>query len=322
MLAKVAGLRVATRRLALAGLVGCLGLAIGLAGCSGTGATPGGGTTNAPTATATATPQPTTCTQVQGFTSASGLTLPNIELPAGAIAPAPTTSFGGTGQYTIKTYTVCVPNNTSDLVVSTGKGPEPLAHLLSFYGWDAWTWETLSNSGDGHEACAGSCFAFNLDNVTTGSFSGAPRFLSLENVTPLANGLVTFTLKLAQAPEPTCGSMFDTADMAVYGHAPEYVLYYAIGGPGASIQMEWPPMTRLVGNSTPSTVGQDLCSAGTAATVKAFMDAQFSSHHATSVACTANGNDCWNLGGTTVTMNITSSGDWMLSMPRPQMPTG
>ena len=162
MLAKVAGLRVATRRLALVGLVGCLSLAIGLAGCGGAGGAPGGGTTNAPTATATATPQPTTCTQVQGFTSASGLTLPNIELPAGAIAPVPTTSFGGTGQYTIKTYTVCVPNTTSDLVVSTGKGPEPLAHLLSFYGWDAWTWETLSNSGDGHEACAGSCFAFNL----------------------------------------------------------------------------------------------------------------------------------------------------------------
>jgi hypothetical protein len=316
MLAKVMGLRVATRRLALVGLVGCLSLAMGLAGCGGAGGTPGGGTTNAPTATATATPQPTTCAQVQGFGGASSLTLPNMELPTGAVAAAPTTSFGGAGQYTIKTYTVCVPKNTSDLIVSTGKGPEPLTHLLAFYGWATWTWETLSVTGDGHEACADSCFAFNVDNAAKGLFSGAPRFLSLDQVTPLANGLVTFTLKLAQAADPACSSMFNTSDMAMYGHAPEYTLYYDFGGPGASIQMEWPPMTRLVGDSAPDVVGQDLCSAGTAASVKAFMDSQFAAHGFTSVACTMNGNDCWKNGATTVTMNITSASDWTLSTPR------
>lgn len=308
------------RKLAHAGLVSCLALAVALAGCAVTGGGSGVGTASAPTATATAaataTSQPTSCAQVQGFAGASSLTLPNMELPSGAIAPAPTTSLGGTGQYTITTYTVCVPNNTTQLIVNTGKGPEPLAHLLSFYGWDTWTWDAIPVSGDGHEACAASCFAFNVDNATKGLFSGAPRFLSLDSVTPLANGLVTFTLTLAQASQPTCASMFDTSDMAVYGHAPEYTVYYDLGGPGASIQMEWPPMTRLVGDSTPSTVGEDLCSAGTAASVKAFMDAQFSAHNATHVACVQNGNDCWTQAGTTVTMNITSSGDWMLSTPR------
>jgi hypothetical protein len=107
--------------------------------------------------------------------------------------------------------------------------------------------------------------------------------------------------------------MFNTSDMATYGHQPEYTLYY---DEGAGIQ--WPPMTRLVGNSAPDVIGQDLCSAGTAASVKAFMDHQFSAAGYTSVTCTLNGNDCWKSGATTVTMNITSAGDWMLAVPRPQ----
>ncbi|HZC07487.1 MAG TPA: hypothetical protein VE338_17765 [Ktedonobacterales bacterium] len=314
--------RTLARSVTLAGLLGCLGLA----GCAMNGSTSGGASAGATSVTATATdtpadtptPEPTTCAQVQGFAGAASLALPNIELPAGAVAPAPAVSFGGAGQYTIKTYSVCVPNNSSHLIVSTGKGPEPLTQLLPFYGWTAWTQDP--DSGDAQQVCAGSCFAFNVDNLTKALFAGAPRFLSLEQVTPLANGLVTFKLALAQAPNPTCGSMFDAADMAMYGHAPEYALYYDFGGPGASIQMEWPPMTRLVGDSTPSTIGQDLCSAGTAASVKAFMDNQFASHGFTSVACAANGNDCWTSAGTTVTMNITSASDWMLSAPRPQGP--
>jgi hypothetical protein len=316
------GPRVVAQRLALVALVGCLSLAVGLAGCSSAGGATDDATTSAPTrtatATATATPQPTSCAQVQGFSGASSLTLPNMQLPAGAVAPAPTVSGGGAGQYTIKTYTVCVPKNTSDLIVSTGKGPEPLTHLLAFYGWVTWTQDPVS--GSAQQLCAGSCFAFDVDNLTKALFAGAPRFLSLDQVTPLANGLVTFTLKLAQAADPTCSSMFTTSDMAVYGHAPEYTLYYDFGGPGASIQLEWPPMTRLVGDSAPAIVGQDLCSAGTAASVKAFMDNQFAAHGFTSVACAANGNDCWTSAGTTVTMNITSASDWMLSTPRSQGP--
>src|SRR5487761_2137098 len=117
------------RSLGMLALVGVLALA----GCSSGGtASSATATPGAPTATATLapsptpTPQPTTCAQLPGFASASSLTLANMALPAGAVAPAPTTSFGGAGQYTITAYTICVPNNTSDLIVSTGKGPEPL----------------------------------------------------------------------------------------------------------------------------------------------------------------------------------------------------
>ncbi len=291
-------------------------MAVGLAGCATGGgasgaASGGGGPTSAPTATLPATPPPTTCAQVAGFAGAAGLTLPNMELPAGAVAPAPTTSFGGAGQYTITTYTVCVPNNTGELIVSTGKGPEPLTHLLSFYGWAMWA--HFPTGGAAQQACAASCFAFNVDDLAKALFNGAPRFLAVEQVTPLQHNLVTFTLKLAQAADPTCDGVFATSDTALYGHQPEYTLYYDAG---AGIQ--WPPMTRLVGDSAPDVIGQDLCSAGTTASIKAFMDQQFSSHGYTSVTCVLNGNDCWKSGSTTVTLNITSASRWMLSTPRAQ----
>lgn len=313
-------MRWAGRRLAPLALVGLVG-SLGLAGCAAGGGSSGAITGAAPTAsvaptatatplpTPTATPLPTTCAQVKGFAGATALTLANMQLPTGAIAPAPAIGFGVAGQYTVKTYNVCVPNNTSDLIVSTGKGPEPLTHLLSFYGWATWT--RFPTEGDAQQACAGSCFAFNVDDLSKALFSGAPRFLSVQNVTPMPHGLVTFTLKLAQASDPTCASMFNSSDIAVYGHQPEYTLYYDMT---AGIQL--PPMTRLVGNSTPSTIGQDLCSAGTTTTIKAFMDHQFSSHGYTSVACSSYGNDCWKNSATTVMMNITSASDWNLSTPR------
>jgi hypothetical protein len=61
-----------------------------------------------------------------------------------------------------------------------------------------------------------------------------------------------------------------------------------------------------------------LCSAGTTATVKAFMDSQLSAHGYTSVACSGFGNDCWKNDSATVMMNITSATDWTLGIPRPQ----
>ena len=292
---------------------------LGLAGCSSGGtASSATATPGAPTATATLAPsptptsQPTTCAQLPGFASASVLTLSNMALPAGAVAPAPTTSFGGAGQYTVTAYTICAPNNTSDLIVSTGKGPEPLTHLLGFYGWA--TWSRFPIGGDAQLACAGTCFAFNMDDLAKALFYGSPRFLSIEQVTPLAHGLVTFTLKLAQASStPSCPSMFDTSNMAMYAHAPEYTLYYDL-----ATGIQWPPLTRLVGNSAPDVIGQDLCSAGNAATVKAFMDHQFSSNGYTSVTCASFGNDCWKSGSTTVMMNITTATDWTLGVPRTQ----
>ncbi|HEX8994581.1 MAG TPA: hypothetical protein VF812_00975 [Ktedonobacterales bacterium] len=304
--------------LALVGVLGCLSLA-GCAGSAGNGGTASGAATatatSAPTATATpkptptATPQPTTCAQVPGFSGAVALTLANLELPSGAIARAPSVSFGGAGQYTVKTYSVCVPNNTTQLIVSTGKGPEPLAQLVLFYGWAPWT--HFPSGGAAQVGCTGTCFAFNADDPTKALFSGAPRFLAVQHVTQLPHGLVTFTLALAQAPDPTCASMFATSDMAIYGHQPEYTLYYDL-----TAGIQWPPMTRLVGNSTPSTIGQDLCSAGNPSTIKAFMDTQFSSHGYTSVACSVSGGDCWKNSATTVTMTFASASDWSLSTPR------
>src|SRR5690349_18822270 len=70
-------------------------------------------------ASATATPLPTACAQLPGFASASALTLPNVEFPAGAVATAPTTSGGGDGEFSLATYSVCVPDNTAALTVAS-----------------------------------------------------------------------------------------------------------------------------------------------------------------------------------------------------------
>jgi hypothetical protein len=260
-----------------------------------------------PTPTPTSTPRPTTCAQIQGLAGATPLTLPHMEFPAGTVAAAPVTVNGGAGQFTIADYYACAPNNTTDLIVNTGKGPEAFTHLLSFYSWD--TWPAFPYASAAQQACKNtSCFAFDVDNAQKGLFIGPPVFLALDNVTDNGNGLITFHLRLATPPaEPACGPSFDSADDALYGHHPVYVV---ITDPSA---VQWPPLTRLVGDSTPSTIGEDLCSAGDAGWVMAFMDLQFSSHGAARVACPQ---DCWTLNGTTYTLNIPSATAWFESIPR------
>ncbi len=263
---------------------------------------------NGPTATPTAAPKPTTCAQLPGLASATPLTLPNMEFPAGTVAAAPVMSFGGVGQYTFRDYSACAPNNTTDLIVSTGgKGPEPFTRLLGFYGWA--TWPSIPGNGSALSSCPGSqCFAFNVDSPSKATFGGPPRFLSLEHVLDNGNALISFHLRVALPPaEPACDPGFDTFDDSVYGHHPEYVTATGYGA------IQWPPLTRMQGDSAPSIVGSDQCSAGTAASVKAFMDDQFSSQGATAVACAQ---DCWSYNGVTYTMSITSATSWTFSYPR------
>ncbi|HEV7127909.1 MAG TPA: hypothetical protein VGN32_10760 [Ktedonobacterales bacterium] len=252
-----------------------------------------------PTIAPTATPQPTTCAQVQGLGGAQALNQANMAFPAGTVAAAPSTAFGGAGQYTVSTYSACTPNNTADLTVATGKGPESFTKLVLFYGWAPWT--MFPTGGDAQLTCAGTCFAFNADDVTKGIFSGPPKFLAVENVTAIANGLVTWKLVLATPPAaPNCtSSNFNNT---------EYQLYY---DPTAGIQ--FPPLTKQVGDSAPALVGSDQCSAGSAATVKAFMDNQFSTHGYSSVTCSG---DCWKNATTTVTIQLSDPTDWLISMPR------
>lgn len=63
-----------------------------------------------------------------------------------------------------------------------------------------------------------------------------------------------------------------------------------------------------------STDGFVLCSAGTVASVKAFMDQQFAAAGYVSDPCQAY--DCWKKGSLVVSMQLTSATQWSIFTPR------
>src|SRR5689334_13013822 len=131
-------------RILASGSFAILAILIALTGCVPVGSvssrSPGSSSAASTTPTAaaasvTATPLPSACAQLPGFASASALTLPNVEFPAGAVATTPTAAGGGDGAFSLATYSVCVPDNTAALTVASGKGPKPFLTLLPFSGW-------------------------------------------------------------------------------------------------------------------------------------------------------------------------------------------
>jgi hypothetical protein len=293
-------------RLSSAFLIGVSLLALpglSLAGCAQASAGSGAAATATIAPNPTATTQPTTCAQVQGFASATALNLSAMEFPAGTVAQAPSISGAGAGQYTEKTYLACAPNTDTNLTVSTGKGPEPFTTLVLFYGWAPWS--RFPASGDAQVACPGTCFAFNAYDPSKGLFQAPPTFLAVDNVTSLGHGLVTFTLRLSMPPPaPDCGYMQS-------GGLPPIAIWY-----DQSASIQFPPLTRSQGDDTMSTNGSVQCSAGTVASVKAFMDHQFSSHGYTSVTCASPDYYCWKNSATTVTMSFQSATQWYIFTPR------
>lgn len=229
---------------------------LALAGCAFTGPTsselPGAAsaTPMAPATSATATSVPTTCAQLPGFASASALTLPNVEFPAGAVAAAPTTSGGGAGEFSLATYSVCVPNTTADLTVASGKGPKPFLSLLLFSGWGPIG--TFPGDGRIQSDCASAkCFSLPDDQ----------RYLAVDAVSALGQGLVTFRLRHATPPPgPVCdpGAFPDTS-------------YQLASDQGNGALIPLPPLSRVgKGQGAAGSTYIPVCSAGTPASINAF----------------------------------------------------
>lgn len=278
-------------------------LCLTLAGCG-----QGGGPSPTASVQPTATSKPTTCEEVKGIGAAQPLNLPAMQFPPGTVARPLSPDGGGPGQYTVASYLACSPNTDANLTMSTGKGPESFTSLLLLYAWAPWS--SFPTNGDKQGPCMGTCFAYNGDIVSKGLFSPAPNFLQISPVASIGNGLQLFNLRVTTPPvAPTCDPGYDTLDDEVFGHHPEYQTYYdVVGG------IQYPPLTRLVGDSSPGTIGESLCSAGTPASIKAFMDQQFSTHGYTATSCGAN--DCWQNSATTVTMSFPSATQWSMSTPR------
>jgi len=208
------------------------------------------------TATPTNTPIPATCPQLPGLAAATPLTLPNMQLPAGTVAAAPVTSAGGAGQFKLSDYYACAPNSTTSLIVNSGKGPKPFADLILFYGWGNST--TFPADGAFPSSCGGGkCFSYLADTE---------RYLDLKEVKDNGNGLITFHLVDATPPAtPACHvPIFDSNPhpyIANWGGTPPIAL---------------PPLTKEgTSDGHAGSVTHYFCSAGTPATITAFMNQAF-----------------------------------------------
>ena len=178
-----------THRAALAGWPVVL-LLVALAGCgNGASAT----ATNTPTPTImpspTATSAPTQCSQLPGFGSAgpatAGSGFGDVPFLQSSISTSIATSYGGDGRFTVRQFDVCSPSTSTSAVQAL------YASGMPSNGWSqAATFPYLGAV----QASCGDPYCWTKDKT--------PRFVSLEKVTPYANGLVTYHLRLAVPPTP------------------------------------------------------------------------------------------------------------------------
>jgi hypothetical protein len=231
--------------------------------------------------TTTATSAPATCAQINGFASAaaaapvSGF---NYGLPTNTVAPAAQTSAGASGQYTLYDVDLCTPNTTTELPI--GATPRPLATALQVYGWGPM--QVFPVGGDALQACpAGdTCYGYNVQTKNGVPFFAEPeRFLALGSVQDRGNGLVTFHLKLAGPPAAAACTdpNLPNLEHTIYGASPVYLPYFGApahtsSDPYSGLQL--PPVTRLYSESATGHTFYHICSAGTAASVSAFMYTQ------------------------------------------------
>lgn len=289
------------RRTHLARILGALVLStlLALAGCGGSATATGGSPTPTATLAPTSTPAPiTTCAQLPGFAGAAALAVPQTEFPTGTVSKPVVTSGGGAGQFTINEYDGCTPNNTTDLIVSSGKGPEPFAHLVLFYGWG--TGSTFPGDGQVQHDCAGApCF-----------YQDDQHYLSLDQVTDHGNGVITFRLREAlPPPAPSCDpSVFTSAQ------------YQTFEDQGNGVHIPLPPMSRVgMGQGAAGSTYIPVCSAGTPASVQAFLNVALPAYGWSANPSVANS---WtkSAGGLTYSFDVqplTSAQNWTLRIHRP-----
>ncbi len=191
--------------------------------------------------------------------------------------------------------------------------------------------------GDALKACPNGSGCYGYSVVTKNGvtyFQQPPQFLALENVQDRGNGLVTFHLKLAAPPAaPNCGydANFDNLDQGLFGAHPIYQLY--LGAPphtaNASFSgVQLPPVTRMYGEGATGHIYTHLCSAGTGASVNAFMFNQLTANGWTGCsgqpAPTAAGG-CFAYSFTApcgpattqITIAVTNAAEWVIGYTKP-----
>ncbi len=295
-----------TRAPATLAIAVTLAATIALSACASSATTSASNTPQAagsatiPAATATKTPaSATVCTQLPGFAQAgpppqAGAILGSIPFPANSVFTSLNTVAGGTpGLYAVALMQVCTSNTTANTIK---------ANFASQLPSKGWTQSSTYPYDGGYQAPCGDPYCWSRSSV--------PNFLSLEKVTDAGNGLVTYGIRLAIPPStPDCSNI-----------APP-------GGGTATLEFFWsqqssvpvPPLTaeglgdgHQVGSKT--VYSQDVCSPGTAASVKTFMSTELAKLGFASTSASLCGSTGWvTKNGLAINWNVSNPLDWVLS---------
>lgn len=215
-----------------------------------------------PTATATATPVPSCATLLPGAAAAASIAgFTDVHFSTNAVDTTPSHSYGGTGQFQIVEYDVCYSGTLDDLTGPFSGHHSVIAYLYGA-GWG--NAPLFPYQGDFQTTCASPCFFF-ADNQ---------RYLALEHITNHGGNLITYHLRLA-APPPT-----PSCNASNYPASTPYAVFYD-GNASSIYHFQLPPLSKISNfNGGGHAGGTDIpiCSAGTHATVLAFM------HHAVTAA--------------------------------------
>lgn len=277
--------------------VGLLGLALLMATACGStvgggSATPTATTTPAPTSTAT----PSCATLDPGATNAATIAnFTDVHFPTGAVIKTTATTGDGAGKFTITEYDLCY-TGTLDQVNGPFSGHSSVFAYLLGGGWGSGSPSLFPYNAELQTACTtgANCFISGADIED--------RFATFENLTDHGGGLITYHMRLALPPAaPTCNTNFDGTD---------YVASLDGFTPGVPL----PPLSRTVGNNASGGIrGTDVCSAGTVASISAFMTASLTAVGYTLVASDSRcfyQAQCWASTTSAVSWDVTDPTDW------------
>jgi hypothetical protein len=226
--------------------------------------------------------------------ASAGSHFTDLPLPAHSVSAAPTqTGGGGDGQFTLYDLELCTSASS------------PSAVNAFFAGLPASHWQpsnTFPADGAYQSSCGGPyCWAKDA------------RYVSLaEPITDRGGGIERYHLTLAvPPPAPDCSASGNTFSTGYYYQLPNP--NYTTTQVYADIPL--PPLSRIVRNdASGGQRGYNMCSAGTVASITAFMNA-----HLTTLGWTSSGNGTWTQNGYILTISIPSPTDWNIGWHDPDL---
>jgi len=287
-------------------LLGVVGV-VALTGCSSTSGstTAGNATATATTAVGAATAtgsaggsnsNPQSCQQVPGFSQAGpipeGGRLSNVPFPSGSQANQLVDTVNSTGLYEVVEFGVCSPSTSVTAVHSYFAGQFPSM------GWQQSG--TYPYDG-GYLASCGDPYCWKV--------GAQPEFSSLEKVTDAGNGFVTYNMRLAFPPTlPDCSNI-------VPDGSPTRWFFWE-----QQPTVPLPPLTAEglgdgYGTGGKTVYSQAECSAGTAASVNAFLSSEMSKHGWSATGQNLCGSTGWviNSAGLALKWVVTDPTNWTMN---------